>query len=114
VSEETTLPMMYINDAIKGTIDIMEAHFDKINVRNSYNISAFSFSAKELENELQKYIPHLQVTYKPDKRDLIANSWPKSINDIEARNDWGWSYEYDLSRMTRDMVENLRREFGLI
>jgi len=113
VKEETMIPMMYINDAIKGTIDIMEADFSKIEVRNSYNMAAVSFTVKELEEELKKYIPELVVTYKPDHRQLIADSWPRSMDDSEARKDWGWNHEFDLVKMTKDMVINLKREFGI-
>lgn len=113
VRADTMLPMMYISDAIKGTIDLMEAPFEKIKVRNSYNISAVNFKAEELATELKKHIPGLEVTYKPDKRQLIADSWPNSIDDTEARSDWGWKYEFDLSKMTEDMVINLKREFGV-
>ncbi|MBI2420922.1 MAG: NAD-dependent epimerase/dehydratase family protein [Candidatus Levybacteria bacterium] len=113
VKPETVLPMMYIDDAIKGTIDLMEAPLENIKVRNSYNIAAISFEAQELAKELKKHIPHLVVIYDPDKRQLIANSWPKTIDDSEAKKDWGWKHEYDLAKMTRAMVENLRREFGI-
>jgi nucleoside-diphosphate-sugar epimerase len=113
VKPETTLPMMYIDDAIKGAIDLMQADSDKIGVRNSYNMSAISFEAQELAAELKKHIPNLEVTYKPDKRQRIADSWPKTIDDSDARHDWGWHHEFDLTKMTKDMVENLRREFGI-
>ncbi|MEK9178769.1 MAG: NAD-dependent epimerase/dehydratase family protein [Patescibacteria group bacterium] len=113
VRQDTMLPMMYIDDAIKGTIDLMKADLSKVEFWNSYNIAAFSFEAQELEAELKKYIPDLQVTYEPDHRQKIADSWPKAIDDSEARSDWGWKHEYDLSKMTSTMVENLRREFGL-
>jgi len=113
VKPETMLPMMYIDDAIKGAIDLMEAPFNDIKVRNSYNISAVSFEAQALAGELKKHIPRLVVTYEPDKRQLIADSWPKTIDDSEAKRDWGWRYEYDLAKMTKVMVENLRREFGI-
>ncbi len=112
VKEDTTLPMMYIDDAIKGTIDLMNADLKQVNFWNSYNISAFSFEAQELAAELKKHVPELVVTYKPDARQKIADSWPKSIDDSNARKDWGWSHEYDLSKMTKIMVENLRREFN--
>ena len=113
VKPETMLPMMYIDDAIKGAIDLMEAPFNDIKVRNSYNISAVSFEAQALAGELKKHIPRLVVTYEPDKRQLIADSWPKTIDDSEAKKDWGWRYEYDLAKMTKVMVENLRREFRI-
>lgn len=107
VREDTKLPMMYIDDAIKATIDLMKADL-KTDQWNSYNIAAVSFEAKELEQELKKYIPNLIVVYTPDHRQKIADSWPKSINDERARSDWGWKHEYDLSKMTKIMVESLR------
>lgn len=112
VKADTVLPMMYVDDAIKATIDLMEVDSKRVKVRNSYNLAAISFEAQELAKELKKYIPDLKVTYKPDKRQKIADSWPKTINDSEARKDWGWKHEYDLARMTRVMVESLREKFG--
>lgn len=109
---DTMLPMMYINDAIKGTIELMEAPSEKIGIRNSYNLAAISFEAQDLEKELKKYIPSLKVTYSPDERQKIADSWPRSIDDSQARSDWGWNHEYDLSKMTKEMVENLKIKFG--
>lgn len=111
VESGTTLPMMYIDDAIKAAIDLMEAESSKILIRNSYNLTAISFKAKDLEEELRKYIPGLKVTYKPDKRQMIADSWPMTIDDSDARRDWGWKHEYDLAKMTKIMVENLRNKF---
>lgn len=113
VGPETTLPMMYIDDAIKAAIDLMEAQSSKITIRNSYNLTAISFKAKDLEEELKKYIPNLKVTYKPDKRQMIADSWPMTIDDSDARRDWGWKHEYDLAKMTKVMVENLKEKFGI-
>jgi len=107
LQEDTYLPMMYMPDAIKATIQMMEAPESKIAIRTSYNISGMSFSPKEIAAEIQKHIPDFEMTYKPDYRQQIANSWPQSINDIEARNDWGWKEDYDLERMTKDMFENL-------
>jgi len=113
LKEDTMLPMMYVDDAIKATIDIMEAPFEKIEVRNSYNLSALSFTAGELAEEAKKHIPELQVDYKPDKRQRIADSWPRSVDDSQARKDWGWEPEYDLSKMVEDMVINLKNKFGM-
>lgn len=112
VGPQTTLPMMYVDDAIKATIDITQAPSSNIKIRNSYNLTAISFQAQELEKELKKYIPNLKVIYKPDKRQKIADSWPKSINDSDARRDWGWKHEYDLPKMTKVMVESLKKKFG--
>lgn len=112
VKPSTVLPMMYIDDAVKATIDIMEADSKKIKIRNSYNLTAVSFEAQELAKELKKYIPNLKVTYKPDNRQRIADSWPKTIDDSDARKDWGWKHEFDLSKMTKIMVESLKIKFG--
>jgi nucleoside-diphosphate-sugar epimerase len=106
--EDTYLPMMYMPDAIKATIELMEAPANKISVRTSYNVSAISFSPKEIAAEIKKHIPEFTIEYSPDYRQPIADSWPQSIDDSVARNDWGWKHEYDLSRMTSDMFENLK------
>ncbi|MBL7751519.1 MAG: L-threonine 3-dehydrogenase [Chitinophagaceae bacterium] len=108
--EDTYLPMMYMPDAIKATIELMEAPASKISVRTSYNISAMSFSPKEIAAAIKKHIPDFSITYKPDYRQAIADSWPQSIDDSVARADWGWKQEYDLERMVGDMVENLKIE----
>ena len=107
LSEDTYLPMMYMPDAIRATIELMEAPADKISIRTSYNISGMSFSPKEISAEIKKHIPDFKISYKPDYRQAIANSWPQSIDDSVARKDWGWKEEYDLGAMTKDMLENL-------
>lgn len=109
LKEDTYLPMMYMPDAIRATIELMEAPASQISVRTSYNLSAISFSPKELAAEIRKHIPDFKIDYKPDYRQAIANSWPQSIDDTVARNDWGWKHEYDLGRMTEEMIENLRQ-----
>jgi len=103
----TYLPMMYMPDAIRATIELMEAPADRISVRTSYNISAMSFSPEEIATEIKKYLPEFEISYEPDYRQKIADSWPRSIDDSKARSDWGWKPEYDLPKMTRDMLENL-------
>ena len=108
LKEDTYLPMMYMPDAIRATIELMEAPAEKISIRTSYNVAGMSFSPKEIAAEINKHIPGFVVNYKPDYRQQIANSWPQSIDDSVARNDWGWKEEYDLSRMTSDMLENLK------
>ncbi len=108
LKEDTYLPMMYMPDAIKATIDLMEAPAEKISIRTSYNLSAMSFSPKEIATAIQQHIPDFRISYKPDYRQAIADSWPQSIDDSVARRDWGWSHEYDLERMTKDMLENLK------
>jgi nucleoside-diphosphate-sugar epimerase len=107
---DTYLPMMYMPDAIRATIELMEAPIENIKTRHSYNISGMSFSPADIGNEIKKYIPDFLLTHTGDYRQAIADSWPKSINDSNARDDWGWKPEYDLARMTKDMLENLKSE----
>jgi nucleoside-diphosphate-sugar epimerase len=109
LNEDTYLPMMYMPDAIKATIELMEAPMSKISVRHSYNISGMSFSPKQIAAAIKKHIPEFEITYKPDYRQQIADSWPQSIDDSVARNDWDWQEDYDLERMTKDMFENLQQ-----
>jgi nucleoside-diphosphate-sugar epimerase len=104
---DTFLPMMYMPDAIRATIELMEADAGKISVRTSYNIAAISFSPAEIASEIKKHIPRFAIAYKPDYRQAIADSWPQSIDDSVARKDWGWKHEYDLPRITADMLDNL-------
>lgn len=106
--EDTYLPMMYMPDAIRATIELMEAPADKLTVRTSYNVSALSFSPKEIAAEIKKQVPDFAIQYAPDYRQHIADSWPQSIDDSVARTDWNWKPEYDLSRMTSDMLVNLK------
>ncbi|MFW6142059.1 MAG: NAD-dependent epimerase/dehydratase family protein [Candidatus Saliniplasma sp.] len=112
VKEDTKLPMMYMDDAIKGTLMLMDAEEEDIDIRTSYNHSALSFTAKELEVEIKKHIPDFEVRYEPDERQKTADSWPNSIDDSKAREDWGWDHEYDLEKMTEDMLENLREKLS--
>lgn len=112
LKEETMIPMMYVNDAVKATIMIMDADANKIKIRTSYNIAALSFSAKELEEEIKKHIP-LKVEYKPDERQKIADSWPNSLDDSEARADWGWKHDYDLKQLVEEIIKNLKVKFNL-
>ena len=105
--ENTYLPMMYMPDAIRATIELMEAPKEKISIRTSYNISSMSFSPKEIAHEIKKHIPDFNISYKPDYRQAIADSWPQSIDDSVARKDWGWKEEYNLTSMTKDMLANL-------
>ena len=107
LNEDTFLPMMYMPDAIRATIELMEAPVEKISIRTSYNLSGMSFSPKEIAAEIKKRIPEFTIEYKPDYRLAIAQSWPQSIDDSVARKDWGWKEEYDLSAMTNDMLDNL-------
>ena len=107
LSANTTLPMMYMDDAIKGTINIMNAPAKKIKQRSSYNLAGISFSPKEVAESIQKHIPDFVIDYEPDFRQEIADSWPKSIDDTAAREDWGWEHQYDLDQMTKMMLDNL-------
>jgi len=107
LNEKTYLPMMYMPDAIRATIELMEAPAEKITVRTSYNISGMSFSPEEIATAIKKHIPDFEMRYKPDYRQAIANSWPQSIDDTVARKDWGWKEEYDLPAMVKDMLDNL-------
>lgn len=105
--EDTYLPMMYMNDAIRATIELMEADAKSISVRTSYNLSGMSFSPKEIAAEIKKHIPEFSISYKPDYRQPIADSWPQSIDDSVARKDWGWKEAYDLELMVTDMLQNI-------
>jgi nucleoside-diphosphate-sugar epimerase len=109
LQENTYLPMMYMPDAIRATIELMQADPQKLTIRTSYNISGMSFSPKEISAEIKHHMPEFEVVYKPDYRQAIADSWPQSIDDSAARNDWAWEPEYDLSKMTKDMFENLEK-----
>ncbi|MFO8235678.1 MAG: NAD-dependent epimerase/dehydratase family protein [Bacteroidales bacterium] len=112
LSEDIALPMMYMDDAVKATIQIMEAPAENIKVRSSYNLGGISFTPKELVEEIKKYIPELEVVYKPDFRQKIAESWPRRISDKAAQKDWGWKDEFDLEKMTKVMVANIRKKLG--
>jgi nucleoside-diphosphate-sugar epimerase len=107
LKEDTYLPMMYMPDAIRATIELMEAPAEKIGIRTSYNISGMSFSPREIAAEIKKFIPEFEISYQPDYRQEIADSWPQSIDDSVAQNDWGWRPEYDIALMTKDMLDNL-------
>ncbi len=109
LSENTRLPMMYMEDAVNATIQLMEANPANIKIRTSYNLSAIDFTPKEIAAEIKKQIPDFTIDYAPDSRQQIADSWPSSIDDSEARNDWNWKYEFDLQRMTFKMLENLKK-----
>ena len=109
LSENTGLPMMYMDDAIRATIGIMQAPKEQIKIRSSYNLSAVSFTPKEIAESIKKHIPDFTITYNPDFRQKIADSWPSSIDDSDAREHWNWKHEFDLDKMTEVMFENLRK-----
>jgi nucleoside-diphosphate-sugar epimerase len=110
--QDTYLPMMYMPDAIRATLELMEAPASEISIRHSYNVSGMSFSPEEIGAEIVKHLPHFTQTYKPDYRQAIADGWPQSIDDTVARQDWGWRPDYDLAKMTADMLENLKPTLG--
>jgi nucleoside-diphosphate-sugar epimerase len=112
LKEDTYLPMMYMDDAIRGTIELMEAPAEKLKTRMAYNLAAMSFSPKEIAASIQKHIPDFSIDYNPDFRQAIADGWPKSIDDTDARNDWGWKNEFDLDKMTEDMLVNLKNKIA--
>jgi threonine 3-dehydrogenase len=107
LSENTRLPMMYMDDAIRATIELMDAPKEKVKNRYAYNLQGVSFSPKELAAEIQKHRPEFKVTYKPDFRQAIADSWVCSLEDSEARKDWGWKPNFDLAQITSEMLKNL-------
>ena len=103
----TTLPMMYMDDAIRATIELMEAPAEKVKIRSSYNVAGMSFDPEEIAASIRKHIPNFTLSYNPDFRQAIADSWPQSINDAEAREHWNWKPEFDLDKMTDVMLSNL-------
>ncbi len=111
LNENTKLPMLYMEDAIDATIQLMEAPADKISIRSSYNLQGMSFSAHELTSEIKKHIPEFKIIYKPDFRQAIADTWPESLNDSQARKDWHWKPKYDLAKMTLDMITHLKKKY---
>ena len=108
LSENTRLPMMYMNDAVNATIDLMMAKPGDVKIRNGYNLAAMNFTPKEIATEIKKHIPDFEITYKPDFRQQIADSWPQSIDDSVARKDWNWQHKFDLEKMTKDIFKNLK------
>ncbi len=110
--DDTVLPMMYMPDALNAALKMMEADSSKLKMHSGYNLAAISFSAGELAAEIRKHLPSLKVSYFPDSRQKIADSWPQSIDDSAARRDWGWAHEYTLSKMTSDMLAKLGPRFG--
>lgn len=109
LNESTKLPMMYMDDAIRATISLMESNPEKLSVRSSYNLGSMSFTPKEITQSIQKHIPDFKVTYEPDFRQQIADSWPSSIDDITAKNDWNWEPMFDLDNTTAEMLNNLKK-----
>ena len=114
LSENTGLPMMYMPDAIRATIELMEAPAEQVKIRSSYNLAGISFTPKQLAAEIKKHIPDFEMTYNPDFRQAIADSWPSSINDNYAQKDWGWELKYNLEKMTSNMMKNLIEKYKTI
>ncbi|MCB4798496.1 NAD-dependent epimerase/dehydratase family protein [Neotamlana laminarinivorans] len=112
LKSDTELPMMFMDDAIKATIDIMKAPFNSIKIRSSYNLAAISFTPDDVSNSIKKYKPDFTITYKPDFRQNIANSWPKNINDSYARQDWKWKHTYNLEQITEEMLTELNKTYN--
>lgn len=110
LKEDATLPMMFMPDAIEGTIKLMETDSSEIKIRSSYNLASISFNPAEIAAEIKKHIPEFKITYKPDFRQQIAESWPQSIDDSKAQTDWGWKYKYGLSEMTEIMLEEIGKK----
>ena len=109
---DTRLPMMYMDDAIRATLELMEAPAEKIKIRTSYNLAAMSFTPAELTAEIQKHLPDFRINYEPDERQTIAESWTESIDDAPARNDWKWKHQYDISTMTTEMLSQLKKKYN--
>ncbi|WP_299709921.1 NAD-dependent epimerase/dehydratase family protein [uncultured Tenacibaculum sp.] len=107
LSKDTKLPMMYMNDAIEATIQIMQAKKEDIKMRTSYNLAAMSFTPEEITEEIQKHIPEFTISYNPDFRQEIADSWPQIIDDSAAKADWNWNHKFDLELMTKEMLSNI-------
>jgi len=108
LSEHTTLPMMHMEDAVRATLEITDAASDSIKLRSSYNIAGVSFNPESLSAEIRKHIPSFEISYKIDGRQKIADSWPQSIDDKQAREDWGWQEKYNLEKLVSNMLENLK------
>ncbi|WP_299053961.1 NAD-dependent epimerase/dehydratase family protein [uncultured Polaribacter sp.] len=113
LSKNTRLPMMYMNDAVNATIQLMQANTNAIKNRTGYNLAAMSFTPQEIAQEIQQQIADFKITYKTDFRQEIADSWPATIDDSEARRDWNWNHQFDLSSMTKDIITNIKTEKNL-
>lgn len=111
LKDDTRLPMLYMDDAIQGVLQLMDAPTDRLNVRTSYNLAGVSFTPAEISAEIQKHLPAFKINYEPDFRQAIADSWPQSIDDQMARQDWNWQAQFDLARMTTDMLSHLQEQY---
>lgn len=111
LNEDTYLPMAYMPDALRATLELMHTDASNVHVRSSYNLAGISFSPKEITRAIQDTLPNFEISYNPDFRQAIADSWPQSIDDIHAKKDWGWELEYDLNKMSADMLDNLTQMY---
>jgi len=111
---DTKLPMIYMEDAVRATMELMECPSEQIKIRTSYNLAGLSFTPAEIAAEIKKHIPNFTIQYAPDFRQAIADSWPASINDLSAREDWGWKTEFDLGKMTEEMLSQLKKKGNLV
>lgn len=113
VKEDTRLPMMYMPDCLKATTDLMQADFKNLKHHSDFNVGAMAFSVAEMADSIRKFMPDFQIAYEPDKRQIIADSWPDSVDDTAAREEWGWKPKFDLDAMTEDMLINIRKKLNL-
>jgi len=113
LTQNTALPMMYMPDAIRATIQLMEAPSEQVKIRSSYNLAGISFTPKQIAKEVSKHIPNFEMTYNADFRQVIADSWPSSIDDSHTKKDWGWEAKYDLKKITSDMIKNLKKQYTI-
>lgn len=108
LKEDTKLPMMFMDDAIRAAIELMESNDRNLTIRSSYNLAAMSFTPKEIAQSIREHLPNFSISYDPDFRQAIADSWPNSIDDSQARKDWGWKHHFDLKKTTTEMLKNLQ------
>lgn len=114
LNKDTKLPMMYMDDAIEATIKIMDAKPEDIKIRSSYNLAAMSFTPEEIAEEIKKIVPEFKIKYHSDFRQSIADSWPRSIDDSKAREDWGWKHNFDISKMSESMLNSLQTKYDVL
>ncbi len=111
LKDNTALPMMFMDDAINATVNLMDAKPEQVKIRSSYNLAAISFTPSQLAKSIQQHLPNFTISYTPDFRQQIAESWPKSINDAQARSDWGWKHSFDMQSITKEMLSQLQKKY---
>ncbi len=111
LKDNTALPMMFMDDAINATVNLMDAKPEQVKIRSSYNLAAISFTPSQLAKSIQQHLPNFTISYTPDFRQQIAESWPKSINDAQARLDWGWKHSFDMQSITKEMLSQLQKKY---